>query len=472
MNKYDIIKEYKTFLTTMRVKPEEFVLGAGGACLMHGLRTETGDMDMGLQPRLYLTMLKSKKYSTEEFRGTQVIHYNEYVDLHPLESGETVMIDGVCCYSLQRLLDQKLRLNRPKDQEDIKALKNRLKISEDYTTEEMKLNLLLNVENIEYRLDEWLEGKLDKLFVIGLSGSGKSTICKQISNDTKAPVKSTDFYLSARLRELYPNKSSQERKEFLFNEGVQFLIKDNPVKRIIFEGVQLSWLNPEELKNHAVLVIGASFTVSTWRAMMRDFTKEHWKEHGNIAPHEHIKSNLKIFNNINKIMNKLKEAPISEMVSSDISESVSNKPLGDRNIVRTVIWKNGMVLVCLKVVDGKTLYLLPGGGVEEGDTLEETAIKECLEEVGIKIKDVKDLNFSDKQMYKPIKEHRIGMHEYAVTHFFKGTFDSMDKSVYGADDDGMKYKWMNPLDAIKIMNNSPSIYTYGRVTAIQKSMEV
>ncbi len=127
MNKQEIIKEYRQFLKDTGVKPEEFVIGAGGACVMYGIRESTDDMDMGLQNRLYLTILKSKKYPTHDFRGTTVVSWNENIDLHPISPGETTMVDGVCCYSLQRLLDQKLQLNRPKDQPDIKALKVLLK---------------------------------------------------------------------------------------------------------------------------------------------------------------------------------------------------------------------------------------------------------------------------------------------------------------------------------------------------------
>lgn len=55
-----------------------------------------------------------------------MISWNEYIDVHPFSEGETTLVDGVRCYSVQRLLDQKLQLNRPKDQADILALKKLL----------------------------------------------------------------------------------------------------------------------------------------------------------------------------------------------------------------------------------------------------------------------------------------------------------------------------------------------------------
>ena len=128
MNKRDIIREYNLFLKHFPlVKPEEFVLGAGGACVMHGIRTDTEDMDMGLIIPLYDKLRDSGKYETHIFKETVVVSYNKYIDLHPLETGETKTIDGVCCYSAERLLAQKLTLNRPKDQNDIIALRKLVK---------------------------------------------------------------------------------------------------------------------------------------------------------------------------------------------------------------------------------------------------------------------------------------------------------------------------------------------------------
>lgn len=124
MKKNDIVREYKNFLKHYpKITPNQFVLGAGGACLMHGLRTETDDMDMGLYVPLYEHIKNSGKYDSHAFNGTTVVEWSASIDLHPLTDGATVIIDGVCCYSAERLLEQKLSLNRPKDQEDIRKLK-------------------------------------------------------------------------------------------------------------------------------------------------------------------------------------------------------------------------------------------------------------------------------------------------------------------------------------------------------------
>ena len=127
MNKSEIIKEYTTFVKKFKLTLNDVQLGAGGACLMFGVRDETADMDIGLKQNVYNKLLKSGQYKSHVFNGTTVIEYNKYIDLHPEIPGETVTIEGVCCWSPQRVLDFKLMLNRPKDQKDILALKKYIK---------------------------------------------------------------------------------------------------------------------------------------------------------------------------------------------------------------------------------------------------------------------------------------------------------------------------------------------------------
>ena len=66
-------------------------------------------------------------------------------------------------------------------------------------------------------------------------------------------------------------------------------------------------MNPDDLSNHAVLIIGTSFAKSTWRAILRDFTKEHWEEYGSIAPHVHTKFNVMTYKDLRDIIKQLKK---------------------------------------------------------------------------------------------------------------------------------------------------------------------
>ena len=85
-----------------------------------------------------------------------------------------------------------------------------------------------------------------------------------------------------------------------------------------------------------------------------------------------------------------------------------------------------------------TLYqLLPGGGVENNETLEQSAIREVLEEVGCKVKIENYIGF--------IEEFRDGGERYQITHCFsakvigeKGAPQTSQK-----DELGMKVYWHN-----------------------------
>jgi len=146
MNKHDIIKEYKNFLQVNSlqffeeykaflwsvhprdvISPTDFVLGAGGACVMHGIHTETSVMEMGLHNRFYLPIKKSKKYTMHLIFNETVIAWNDNIDLYPLKTGyDTVMIDGVCCETLEGLFTKMVLLNKQTDQETIEVIRKKV----------------------------------------------------------------------------------------------------------------------------------------------------------------------------------------------------------------------------------------------------------------------------------------------------------------------------------------------------------
>ena len=52
---------------------------------------------------------------------------------------------------------------------------------------------------------------------------------------------------------------------------------------------------------------------------------------------------------------------------------------------RVVIVENGAVALIERVRDGRTYYLFPGGGVDEGETPEAAAVLEAREELGVDV---------------------------------------------------------------------------------------
>ncbi len=126
--------------------------------------------------------------------------------------------------------------------------------------------------------------------------------------------------------------------------------------------------------------------------------------------------------------------------------------------VEVFIMKNGLVAAGKHPEIG---YQLPGGGVEPGQNLKSAAKAECLEEAGMKIKNVK---IAIKENYyedwyalvekgeKITKKDKIRMKTYrGIKHnFLRADFDGYDKSLYGSEDDALKRMvFMKPATLIR-----------------------
>lgn len=135
--------------------------------------------------------------------------------------------------------------------------------------------------------------------------------------------------------------------------------------------------------------------------------------------------------------------------------------------VEVIIIKNDKVLLTLvppyPPVVTKPYFNFPGGGIETGDTPEKTVQKECLEEVGIRVKNIQKINIEpfiqthNQAFQKKTTSDRINQRgqEYSGYHttFYSADFDKIDKSLYGHDDDEMKYKFVPVKEAVNIMKD-------------------
>jgi hypothetical protein len=115
-----------SFLKKENLKPKEVWVGSGGTLLMYGLREYTSDIDIDLNKVLF-DKFKKRKLPTHIFNGdTLVIEYDDFIDLHERKVKDFTLIEGVGSWTLEEVLALKQRLNRPKDQEDIKNIKEYL----------------------------------------------------------------------------------------------------------------------------------------------------------------------------------------------------------------------------------------------------------------------------------------------------------------------------------------------------------
>lgn len=129
MKKEQFVKEYKEFVQLHGLDVEKTVAASGGAMLMMGLREETGDIDLDVEPSEF-TWLLLKGYKTHRFGKDQILvnEATENVDVHTCDNfDETTITEGVCHYTAEAVLRFKKKLNREKDQKDIKVLTDYLR---------------------------------------------------------------------------------------------------------------------------------------------------------------------------------------------------------------------------------------------------------------------------------------------------------------------------------------------------------
>lgn len=124
LTKADVLRN----LAASPLDPDRCWITAGGALLFHGLRRETGDIDMGCEPSV-ADELEAAGYIAEQSpEGRRRFHLSGNIDVsEDWARGCDTRMDGVRVVSLQDVLILKRQLGRPKDQADIAAIEEALK---------------------------------------------------------------------------------------------------------------------------------------------------------------------------------------------------------------------------------------------------------------------------------------------------------------------------------------------------------
>jgi 8-oxo-dGTP diphosphatase len=133
-------------------------------------------------------------------------------------------------------------------------------------------------------------------------------------------------------------------------------------------------------------------------------------------------------------------------------ESANAYPVVPRVGVGAITIKDGKILLVKRGIEpSKELWAIPGGTLKLGETLQECAAREILEETGIKIK-VGDciyvFDFIERDDEKKIKFHFVIVD-------FAGEYVTVDSR---AADNALDARWLYPADlnelpvAIKTMN--------------------
>lgn len=135
LNKDDIIRICNTLISELGISAQDIHIGAGAAMVLHGLRAETNDIDLcttrlTTMARFCDSVNEQPRYFENYYSKGYYLRYNDEVELHLIPPGnrddDYVIKDGLYCFSLEKLLEQKLAMNREKDQLDIKILESTL----------------------------------------------------------------------------------------------------------------------------------------------------------------------------------------------------------------------------------------------------------------------------------------------------------------------------------------------------------
>jgi 8-oxo-dGTP diphosphatase len=130
---------------------------------------------------------------------------------------------------------------------------------------------------------------------------------------------------------------------------------------------------------------------------------------------------------------------------------IGGEKLKIRSSVQAIIIKDQKVLTVKKIAyNNKTMYTLPGGGQEHGETLKEAVVRECIEETGITV-EAKELLFVSEYIGKNHEHAKWDSHVHVVVHLFACTI--LDESGFGkgidADSEQVALEWI-PLEELSV----------------------
>lgn len=138
MNRKEFINQYHLGCQKLGLNRADVIVISGGALLMHGLRQTTRDIDCVLPVCLIPTVLLLNVGKIVVAKTIDIPNQNNvqtystsYLDFAGVEDPNELIgiveeTDGVYYASLESVLAHKLFMNRPKDQCDIQAIRDKL----------------------------------------------------------------------------------------------------------------------------------------------------------------------------------------------------------------------------------------------------------------------------------------------------------------------------------------------------------
>ena len=104
----------------------QYVVTAGGSLLLHGIRTETQDIDLSCTKAL-ADELVAKGFSVSQRYGKRRIELAEDFEVYEEHSlPDLVLIDGIPAMTLDEVIAMKKRMAREKDLRDLELIEKYL----------------------------------------------------------------------------------------------------------------------------------------------------------------------------------------------------------------------------------------------------------------------------------------------------------------------------------------------------------
>lgn len=133
-NKETFLATLNEAVQTLRISKKSVTISHGGASLLLGLRDETNDIDVQLQPNVFDILARKHEVvpldalgwngpqQTIEFQGVDFHRYHVGSFLYPFSWKE--MVDGYDVTPALQLLVDRIKTGRTKDLDDILRLRN------------------------------------------------------------------------------------------------------------------------------------------------------------------------------------------------------------------------------------------------------------------------------------------------------------------------------------------------------------
>ncbi len=144
---------------------------------------------------------------------------------------------------------------------------------------------------------------------------------------------------------------------------------------------------------------------------------------------------------------------------------------GYRRAVRVIVTRDGKIALGVRYEkDGVTpaYYLFPGGGVEDNETLTQAAVKEVKEEVGMLVKDAREIGHRvryDKEFPQP---DRAKLYRGSEDIWLTAIYVRSDKTLHGKAGDAFKYDWVTPDEAVQIFSrNLDDVGNVNKIKAVE-----